>query len=153
MPSETFWSVSALAQIAHDLRNPLSSIALEIDFLGTCEIKVVRPGLADPSRFDLPRSLGRIRRNLQFIERLVHDLAEVSTPREQFALRRTPCNLRELLTNVIERVIPLPSMTRVSLNACEDVIVAIDELAIERVDRRQLELLAGDNYSCRSCPG
>jgi signal transduction histidine kinase len=136
MPSETFWSVSALAQIAHDLRNPLNSISLEIDVLdvlGVFESKLIGASLADPSRFDLPRSLGRIRGNLQFIERLIHDLAEVSMPRQRFSLRRTPCNLRELLTNVIDRVIPVWSMARVSFDACQDVVVAVDRLAIERV--------------------
>jgi signal transduction histidine kinase len=94
---------------------------------------VIRAGLAEPSHFDLPHSLERIRRNIQFIEGLIHDLAEVSAPSEQFSLHRAPCILRELLTNVIERVIPSRSMERVSFDACQDVVVAIDQLAIERV--------------------
>src|SRR5262245_20228865 len=87
-----------LAQIVHDLKNPLSSIAIEAELLDA------RIGRGD--QFDASRSVGRILQNVMFLDRLIYDLMDACTMANgQFALRRTACDLRALLHAAIERVV------------------------------------------------
>ncbi len=115
-----------LAQIVHDLKSPLSSIALEADLLDA------RAAFCEG--FDAKRSLERIRRNVRFLDRLVYDLMDACTlSNGQFALRRVPCDLANLLASVIERAVPHSDRHRVFLDPCVPTEVLADELRIERV--------------------
>lgn len=115
-----------LAQIVHDLKNPLSSIALEAELLDArmefCE------------RGDVAQAVGRILRNVTFLDRLVHDLMDACTLSNGFfSLRRTRCDLRCLLMSVIDRVVPAADRHRVFLDADDLRDILVDELRIERV--------------------
>jgi signal transduction histidine kinase len=115
-----------LAQIIHDLKNPLSTIALEIDLMDS--------RLEASERFDAGQAIARIRRNVRFLDRLIHDLVDMCTLASgELALRRSVCELGKLLASVIERVVPSSARHRVSLEAREPIETAVDELRIERV--------------------
>jgi signal transduction histidine kinase len=115
-----------LAQIVHDLKNPLSSIALDADLL---EAAGARCGA-----FDAQRSIARIRRNLQFLDRLVYDLLDACTlSNGDLALRRVPCELGSLVASVIERSVPCSERYRVMLADSEPIEVLADAVRIERV--------------------
>jgi len=115
-----------LGQIVHDLRSPLSSISLEVEMLGAMLDTCVR--------VDAGQALGRIRRNIRYLDRLIYDLADVCTlTNGRFRLRRAPCDLCGLLESVIERVVPAGERVRVQLDAREAVVAMLDELRIERV--------------------
>ena len=115
-----------LAQIVHDLKNPLSSIALETEILDargvTCD------------GFDAAQAMARIRRNVRFLDRLIYDLVDVCTLCEgRFALRPTRCELGTLAATVIERLVPHADRHRVVLEAPARTEAFVDELRIERV--------------------
>ncbi len=115
-----------LAQIVHDLKNPLSSIALEAELLDT--------RIACCDGVDVTQAIGRIRRNVRFLDRLIGDLTDVCTLSSgQFVLRRAPCELCGLLAAVIDRVVPASDRGRVFLDARDATEVLVDELRIERV--------------------
>src|SRR5262249_37037394 len=115
-----------LAQIVHDLKNPLSSIALEAELLDA------RIPWGEP--FDATPAIDRIRRNVTFLHRLIYDLMDVCTLwNGQFELHLARCDLRELLKSVIARVVASADRARVFLDAREPIEVMIDELRIERV--------------------
>jgi signal transduction histidine kinase len=117
------------AQIVHDVKNPLSSIALEVELLEA------RLACGDP--FDAARSIGRIRRNVTFLDRLIYDLLDVCTlSNGRLALRRAPCDLQCLVVEVIDRVVPAAERHRVLLDqhgSRAPIEARIDELRIERV--------------------
>jgi signal transduction histidine kinase len=115
-----------LAQIVHDLKNPLSSIGLEAELLdariswGEC--------------FDATQAIDRIRRNVTFLNRLIYDLMDVCNLwNGEFSLRLVRRDLRLLLEAVIERVVSSADRARVFLDAREPIEALIDELRIERV--------------------
>jgi signal transduction histidine kinase len=115
-----------LAQIVHDLKNPLSSIALEAELLDergvSCE------------GFDASQSMARIRRNVSYLDRLIYDLVDICTLSDgRFALRRARCELSALLGSVIDRIVPHAERHRVVVEAPAPVEAVIDELRIERV--------------------
>jgi signal transduction histidine kinase len=116
-----------LAQIVHDLKSPLSAIALEVEVLDgrvTCL----------DGRFDAGQSLGRIRQNVRYLDRLVHDLLDACTlANGRFALRRQRCELSDLLESVVDRVVPGTERHRVLLEAPDMAEATIDQLRIERV--------------------
>ena len=115
-----------LAQIVHDLKNPLSSIALEAELLDA--------RISSSDRSDVTQAINRIRRNVTFLDRLIYDLMDVCTMSAgRFALRRTTCELGKLLTSVIDRVVPSSERHRVILDAREATELRVDELRIERV--------------------
>jgi signal transduction histidine kinase len=115
-----------LAQIVHDLKNPLSSIALEAELLDA------RLDVGD--RRDAAQSIDRIRRNISFLDRLIYDLMDVCTlSNGHFDLRCEVCDLRRLLGSVVERVVPAAERSRVFLDTPELAHVEVDELRVERV--------------------
>jgi signal transduction histidine kinase len=115
-----------LAQIVHDLKNPLSTIALEIDLMDA--------RLDGGDRFDTVRAIGRIRENVRYLDRLIYDLIDMCTlSNGHFALRRARCDLGRLLESVIDRVVPSSERHRVTLDAPDLTEAVIDELRIERV--------------------
>jgi signal transduction histidine kinase len=115
-----------IAQIAHDLRNPLSSIALETQLLDE--------RLANGDLVDTTRALGRITQNVMFLDRLIHDLMDACTiSNGLFALRRARHDLRTVVLQVIDRVVPPADRWRVQVDAVCGIEVMVDELRIERV--------------------
>jgi len=78
-----------LAGIAHDLKGPLSTIDLEAQL-------IERRG-QDPAT---NRSLAVIRQNVAFMDRLVHNLLELSSVG---GLRTQRCSLATVIERVVER--------------------------------------------------
>jgi PAS domain S-box-containing protein len=118
-----------VAQIVHDLKNPLSTIALEVGLLGE---KRVRDDSADVA--DMRGALVRITHNVEFLDRMVHDLLDLcSLDAGRLELHRRPTELRLLLEQIIDRVVPTRDRGRVSLEATAPVTTSIDDLRIERV--------------------
>lgn len=115
-----------LAQVVHDLKNPLSSISLEAELLAT--------RWSGTNATDLGRAASRILRNVTFLDRLVQDLLDACMMANTgLVLRRSACDLRALITAAIERIVPAGERHRVSLDAEELTSVHVDELRIERV--------------------
>ena len=130
-----------LAQIVHDLKNPLASISLEADLL---EASNARCG-----GFDAKRSIARIRRNVLFLDRLVFALLDAcSLTSGELALRREPCDLTRLVARVIERSVPASQRHRVLLDDFESIDVLADELRIERVVMNLLDNALKYTPSC-----
>jgi PAS domain S-box-containing protein len=115
----------SVAQIVHDLKNPLSTIALEACLLHD---KLA----AHPS--DARDALARITRNVEFLDRMVQDLLDLcALDAGRLELHRKPTELRMLLEQIIDRVVPTRDRRRVSLHAAEPLTISIDDLKIERV--------------------
>jgi signal transduction histidine kinase len=115
-----------VAQIVHDLKSPLTTIALEAELL---EHK-----LATGDHSDVKHSMTRITRNAWFLERMVQDLLDLcSLEAGQLELHPAPTELRTLLEDVIERVTTTRDRKRVFLRAEAPITLAIDDLRIERV--------------------
>lgn len=115
-----------VAEIVHDLKSPLSTIALEAYLL---DDKIAR---GDPS--DMRGMLARITYNVEFLDRMVHDLLDLcSLGAGRLELRRKPTELRMLLAQVIARVVPSRDRERVVLQADEPLTASVDELRIQRV--------------------
>ena len=115
-----------VAQIVHDLKSPLTTIALEAELL---EHK-----LATGDHSDVRHSMTRITRNAWFLERMVQDLLDLcSVEAGQLELHPAPTELRTLLEDVIDRVTTTRDRARVFLRAETPVTTTIDDLRIERV--------------------
>jgi signal transduction histidine kinase len=115
-----------IARIAHDFKNPLSTIALEADLL--------EHRLESGDQIGVKRAADRITRNVEFLDRLVMDLLDLcSFEAGRVELRREPTELRALLEHVIERVVPSRDLDRVVLAPSPRQIVQLDDLRIERV--------------------
>lgn len=115
-----------VAQIVHDLKNPLSTIALETRLL---DARLPRGPLSETRD-----GLARITRNIEFLDRMVHDLLDLcSLDAGRLELCRRPTELHTLLEQIIDRVVPTRDRGRVSLHAAEPLTVSIDALRIERV--------------------
>lgn len=115
-----------VAQIVHDLKNPLATIALEACLLDG--------KLADPLNTDTRRAVGRIAHNIAFLDRMVQELLDLcSIDAGRFEIHRVPTELRALLADVVERVVSSRERDRVTLETAQPVTLAIDDLRIERV--------------------
>ena len=118
--------IDDVAQLVHDFKGPLSTIALEAwlldDKLGAAADGEVR------------RAVARINHNLAFLDRMVNDLLDGCAADEgQLAIRRRATELRGLLADAIERVVTTRDRSRVVLEAAGPLTLAIDDLRIERV--------------------
>jgi signal transduction histidine kinase len=114
------------AQIVHDLRGPLATIMLEACILDR--------KLAKGDSIDGKRSVARILRNVEFLDRIVQDLLDsCAASSGHLELRRRPTELRALVEQVIDRTVPTRDSGRVSLDAPGPITIAIDDLRIERV--------------------
>jgi signal transduction histidine kinase len=115
-----------VAQIVHDLKNPLSTIALEVGLL--------EDELPHGERSNTRQALARINRNVEFLDRMVQDLLDLcALDVGRLELHRRPTELRAFLEQTIDRVVPRRDRGRVSLHAREPLITSIDGLRIERV--------------------
>jgi two-component system, OmpR family, sensor histidine kinase MtrB len=115
-----------LAEIVHDLTNPLNTIALETHLL---DDKV-----AAGDSTEIRSAAARISRNVFFLERMVRDLLDsCSTDAGRFEIRRAPTELRALTLRVVDRVVSTRDSGRVWIDASAPLTLSIDELRIERV--------------------
>lgn len=115
-----------LAQIVHDLKNPLASIAIEAELLDS--------RIARGDRRETAKSIDRITQNVMFLDRLIYDLMDACTlANGEFNLRRTRFDLRQMIEAVVDRIVPWPDRHRVFADVDEHVYVVGDELRVERV--------------------
>lgn len=125
LASAAVWE-ERLAQVVHDLKDPLNTIALETHLL--CSKRAI----GDDT--EVRGAAARISRNVFFLERMVRDLLDsCSTDAGRFEIRRTPTELRALILRVVDRVVPTRDSGRVWIDASSPLTLAIDELRIERV--------------------
>jgi K+-sensing histidine kinase KdpD len=115
-----------IAAIAHDLKSPLSAIALEATLLGE--------KLDRNERCSGRRCVERITRNVAFLDRLVLDLLDASSLASgNFRLRREPTDLTPFLASVLDRVTLGSMRRRVHLDSAKRATVMLDPHRIERV--------------------
>jgi len=115
-----------VAQIVHDLRDPLSTIALEA--------YVLDRKLAHGDHADVKSATVRIIRNVEYVDRIVQNLLDsCAFEAGHFELHRRPAELRALLEQVIDRVVSTHDGGRVALDAPFPITMPIDALRIERV--------------------
>lgn len=115
-----------VAQIVHDIKNPLTTIALEVQLLDGRFVEI------EPEM--LKRAVARIARNLEFVDHLVQDLLDVcAIDADRFAIQRARVGLRALTEQLLERVIATRDHDRVRLEAPAEVAVNADATRIERV--------------------
>lgn len=115
-----------VAEIVHDLKSPLYAITLETVLL---DDKLMR-GDQRGGR----RSLDRINSNVLYLDRLVHDLLDVcALATGNLELVREMTDLRVLLDEVLDRVVPEHHRARVLIDAQEPITLNIDPLRMERV--------------------
>jgi two-component system sensor histidine kinase VicK len=113
-----------LVQIAHDLKAPLATMALEITLLDQRR--------AAGEDVDPRASLARLMQNVSFLDRMVHDLIDGWSPESMHAVRRLT-DLRALLETVIERSTPASGANRIVFEAPRTVTLELDDLRIQRV--------------------
>lgn len=116
-----------IATLSHDLKNPLSIIALDVS--------VLQEQLTEGSSSELRRTLVRIERNVAYINRLLSELLD--RPRATTALESSasmaPTELSGLLHAVVERTTSMQERERVHVDAPRPVIVMGDATRLERV--------------------
>lgn len=123
MDVEVGIGTAELAEIVHDLKAPLATIALEVTLLDH---------RAASGPLDARPALARILQNVDFLDRMVHDLLDgwSSDPRQG---PRVSTDLRALLDAVIARSVFTRDRPRVRLDAPTTAWVQVDELRIQRV--------------------
>jgi signal transduction histidine kinase len=115
-----------VAQLVHDLRDPIATIALEA--------YAIDRKLANSAHCDLRTTAARIIRNVEFLDRMVEDLLDsCAIGAGHLEIHRRPTELRSLLEQVIERVVPTRDCGRVTLDAPYPIMLRIDDLRIGRV--------------------
>ena len=119
-------SYADLAMLVHDFKVPLSLVALET--------QVLQAQLDDGDHVDMVRAISRVLRNVDYIERLVHELIDASTIEAgRFAVRRRPTELRDLVEGVVARWGDAPDRARITIEAHGRIVVHVDSLRVERV--------------------
>ncbi|HET7505970.1 MAG TPA: ATP-binding protein, partial [Kofleriaceae bacterium] len=112
--------------ISHDLRNPLSVIALQARFLAR--------SLGADAPADSRRAVGVIADSAAFIDTLVKELLEMAhAESDQIALQRAPLALAGFLDAVVERAVATAERGRVRLEIVERATVSADANRLERV--------------------
>jgi K+-sensing histidine kinase KdpD len=115
-----------IAQIVHDLRDPLAMIALETYALDR--------KLAIGDHSDVRRRTSRILSNVELLDRAVQDLLDGCAIGEgHLEIHRKATELRALLERVIDRMVSTCDRGRVTLDAPYPITMMLDELRIERV--------------------
>lgn len=115
-----------IAQIVHDLKSPISTIALD-----TCLLEHRLGDVDDP---EVRSSIHRIERNVGFLDRMVQDLLDLcAIDTGELVLRRRDTELRTLLEHTVDRIVAARDRDRVVLDAPVTVTISIDDLRIERV--------------------
>jgi signal transduction histidine kinase len=112
-----------VAQIVHDLKHPLATIALETELL---DARIHHEALGP--------AVQRILRNIGFLDRLVHDLLDLcAIDTSHLEIERSSTELRALVERVVERTIASRDRGRVTIIAPQAVTLPLDPLRIERV--------------------
>ena len=115
-----------VAEIAHDLKNPLGVIALEAGLLGERSSQDHRSGVS--------RSVMRILHNVAFLDRLVQDLLDAcAMSTGDFQLHRVPADLHSLIERVVERAVGTAHQRRVYIHVAQPIRMKLDAHRIERV--------------------
>ena len=116
-----------LGIVSHDLRNPLSSVMLNVELL------LSAPGISD----QISKQLASIERNADRMKRLVNDLLDVARiDAGRLSIERCPLHLRELISEVAAVFGPLASERSVELraiNPAADPVVLCDRERILQV--------------------
>jgi signal transduction histidine kinase len=121
-----------VAAITHDLKNPLSVIALEVELLDG--------KLGDQPSQDARSALRRIARNVAFMDRIVHDLLDLSSLHcERLEMLREPASLELLLPEIVDRAVSHRDRERVCVDVRALAPVLIDVGRIERVVENLLQ--------------
>ena len=114
-----------VADIVHDIRNPLGAIALETILLDE--------SFGDADREAASRSVRRIQHNIDYLDRLLSDLFDAcAIATGEFQLHRTRIELHTLLERVIDRLAPAARL-RVKLEAALAPALQLDDVRIQRV--------------------
>jgi len=114
-----------VAQIVHDLRTPLSAIALEATLMNSW--------LEAGDRSRCVPAVARIHDNVDFLDRVVADLLDVcALAAGGFTLKCAPVELSALLDRVVERVAGA-ARDRVAIDAARPVVAIIDDVRVQRV--------------------
>ncbi len=114
-----------VAAIAHDLRNPLSVITLEVSML-----EETLPGMGKDAR-DVLRRIGS---NLTHIDNLLQDLLDLSAiDSARFELHRESIELCGLVADVAERMVSSRDRSRVHVHFDRVIVVRADANRIARV--------------------
>jgi signal transduction histidine kinase len=112
--------------ISHDLKNPLSVIALDV--------KVVEDCYRDSIPDEVLNVLRRIAANVAFMNRIVHDLLDLSAlDGDRLQLHREVVDLAQLLPDTIARCVSPNEQHRVCIDAARDAPVLADIIRIQRV--------------------
>jgi signal transduction histidine kinase len=126
-PAARDMQVEQVAQLVHDIRNPLSTMALET--------RVLQETIDQASREELERTLERFQERIQFVDRMLQtlmDLPALAAAHLDVGMEAT--ELRAFVADVIERAAPLRDRMRIFLDAAIGPVTGrIDRLQIERV--------------------
>ncbi len=115
-----------VATISHDLKNPLSIITLDVG--------VLQERLAGSASGELRRALARIEQNVAFINRLIHDLLDLSAlGAAHFSMTMEPTDLGRLVASVVGRATTPAERERIYLDVPGPIIVMADAARVERV--------------------
>ncbi len=115
-----------VAAISHDLKNPLDVIALDVMVAQEC--------LSVDASPELRRCLSRIEHNVRYIDRLIHDLLDVSAfDADRLELAVEPIDLAEVVHDVVDRIVAERDRGRVRVMCVGEAVVAADRIRIERV--------------------
>jgi nitrogen-specific signal transduction histidine kinase len=115
-----------VAEIVHDLKSPLSTIALEAAAL---QIKLEGFGIHGARN-----ALARIAQNVDFMDRVIHDMLDIALiGAGHFAIHRRSVDLVALVSDVVDRLVSTRDHDRVVFHRGESILAAIDDLRIERV--------------------
>lgn len=114
------------AGLAHDLKGPLSTIAIE-----AATLQFALAGVGGKAVDD---ALARIARNVDFMDRLIADLLDVTLLEAgHFAIHTRTVELVGFLASVIERSVPTRERARILLAQHPPIAIPFDELRIARV--------------------
>ena len=115
-----------VAALGHDLRGPLSVIALELATLA----ERLETSTSDATA----SSLARMGRNLVFIDHMLHDLVDLaSIDGARLHLVCEPIELVSCVMDVVERTVSSRDLARVAVEVDERFLVLADTRRIERV--------------------
>lgn len=120
------YSEDDVATLSHDLKNPLSMIALDVGVLQVL--------LGESRSLELHRALARIEHNVAFASKLIHDLLDLAAigvaplpgPME-------PLELGALIAEVVEHTTSGAARERVHCHSAGPVVVMGDAARLERV--------------------
>ncbi len=115
-----------IAEIVHDLKSPLATIALESNLL---DLRLARGEVSDSRS-----AIERIAKNVAFVDRLVNDLLDLCCEEAgHLELQRAPTELRALIEQTVDRAVPSAERGRIFVDPGDPIVLAIDDARIERV--------------------